>query len=289
MKETMQLLGINSTTNSESTVKQSTELISTNSKPPFNLSMSSLYAPTSDILNSLCHSTLKKPFDDAHLTTSRESSLNSFYEGIKVKMNASLHNQNEAAAHKKSPDDIVASVAAATGESAGEKKAEIKDAFILNQIDLINKYYQIDNKTIVVATAAANAASSEPPASGLSNMSKNSFSSDKQHQTTAESSSSSTVNQELKELAKRMLATKSISNLSSGQKQQPSGAETQAHTSQSHRANDLRHFIEILLNKSPSTDHQQQQATPVNPNSELDLSTPPQYIYSASYTNMPKM
>ncbi|CAF0721378.1 unnamed protein product [Brachionus calyciflorus] len=41
-------------------------------------------------------------------------------------------------------------------EELTEPKPVIKDAFIINQIDLINKYYQIDNSTIKAAVAASN-------------------------------------------------------------------------------------------------------------------------------------
>ncbi len=138
-------------------------------------------------------------------------------------------------------------------EETRTTKPEIKDSFILNQIDLINKYYQIDNKTIAAAAAVSASGapgenpnahsnnhilSTTPVALSINNKSRNTSVDHSDHNSTSKPMLSHTKNDVHSK-------TKS-SNLKSVQPEQ--GVVESNNT----RAHDLRHFIEILLNKSPS-------------------------------------
>lgn len=114
------------------------------------------------------------------------------------------------------PKNIIPTVASDSSSSAA-----IKDEFILNQIDLINKYYQIDSKTLVSVSTANLAAASDH----------------------VNSSSSET------RLMKTMTTLKSPSLNCEEQFENNVAGEKNTSSTSSSRANELKHYIEMLLNR----------------------------------------
>lgn len=108
-----------------------------------------------------------------------------------------------------------------TAATDSSSSAAIKDEFILNQIDLINKYYQIDSKTLVSVSTANLAAASDH----------------------VNSSSSET------RLMKTVTTLKSPSLNCDEQFENNVAGEKNTSSTSSSRANELKHYIEMLLNR----------------------------------------
>lgn len=113
-------------------------------KYPFHTASSSIADLVSTINNSSsiqpASSKLNNSFSSSFMP-SQNKNLNSNYSTSLNKLNFLNENSLNNDENKKSNDKNNAI------------SVEIKDEFILNQIDLINKYYQIDNKTLAVAAA----------------------------------------------------------------------------------------------------------------------------------------
>jgi hypothetical protein len=199
----------------------------------------------------LINSNLKsKPLIERSSSASFADLINSFNN---TNLTASIANKTITSISQKPPITV---------DEPKIAKPEIKDSFILGQIDLINKYYQIDNKTIAAAVAVSsstvennNSSSSVNP--NLStptapNIKSKNGSLDHSNQNS--STKPISIRASLNSKNDPLLKTKNIIKTP-----QPEQNVVGSNNSRSH---DLRHFIEILLNKSPSaSDNENEQAS----------------------------
>ncbi len=203
MKETMQILGINNNYNNniitncqmfkmedfnkvetpkiKNKISVEPVLDTTSISNTTTNQVDQLYPPTSVILDSLSSMNSKKNEQD------REACLNSFYESFKAKMSSTF-----AQVQNKTVTNLL---------DDKNPPAEIKDTFILNQIDMINKYYKIDNSTL-----------------------------------------NTCLKNPLKDETEPNFGNQTLDKYRDSQ----NGSNS--------RSKDLRHFIEVLLDKSPSSD-----------------------------------
>lgn len=261
MKEAMQLLGVDTTTTTTTTNINTSSNYQTNSNDvTSNLSSSSF---TSKIAKSIPAKPSPIKFNyslpSPAANKEYENSINDFMSKFQMSSiskplspPASLVKIETSLAHKsaKSLSSTSSTVSSSSKSSSSSElispsfqqlptpSAPIKDSFILNQIDLINQYYKIDNKTLL-ATTNANKASL------IENADKNRFSS-------ASAIGLATTSS---------LTTKSATNLNvsttgnffkSHENLNKTDTNLNETTKQpSARSTELRHFIEILLNRSP--------------------------------------
>lgn len=181
-----------------------------------------------------------------------ENKLDEFYDSIKAKINTEINTSllSNSSLAKKSQDvqsTITASPTITAPETFPKRpspfkpasdsiadlmssfqtkpKETIKDDFILNQIDLINKFYQIDNKAISASICQTESSAEKKPQ-----------------------------------------AAKSISNLSSlntSEKMQSRSTLNLSQPASENRSRELKHYIEILLNKSPTSSQVEKKAEKV--------------------------
>lgn len=137
--------------------------------------------------------------------------------------------------------ELISSIDSQSNKQAtSTANAEIKDEFILNQIDLINKYYQIDNRTLVaVKTITSNT---------TANMSNSNLSLN-----TSGNGGKQANN----------LITRSASNMLTLDKGGPSKPVVSSgeKPSTTTRTTELKHYIQLLLNRSPSNVNEAEAAT----------------------------
>lgn len=231
MKETMQLLGIQ---NSENKHKPSTSLTSFSAS---DLNTFTKPKHTDILLNKYTNNKINHSQEE-----NRQTSLDNFLENLKADIktfNTDLKTTSSPKQQSQLDSSNTISTSTLLNEDKGkdkQEKVEIKDAFILNQIDLINKYYQIDNNTLAAAAAVSNV----------------------QTNSSLSSNTSQTSNSKLEQ--------KSVSNLSSNLHEDRSLSISNNNESKSNtsRAHELRHYIELLLNKSPSGQETQKETFTLN-------------------------
>ena len=194
------------------------------------------------------HTHLIEQFEPSLSMLSYENSINDILNKIQSTKDT-LHVQ---------PDTQTSQIHFSPQKSSGTQiepintKESIKDEFILSKIDLINQYYQFDNKTIAEASNTLNNQSfNHLNKSALS--SSTSFSSNSSLNNTNNNNNNNN-NQIVKQLEAEQVIVGEKTLLGNAGGHNSSSAMTSA------RANDLRHFIEMLLVRSPASEAGQPEA-----------------------------
>ena len=259
MKEAMQLLGVsnettyhlNTTTTTPfdstsltsssflnkkttSTVVPQMPLISS-PKPSTQFSFSAPSPPNTKEFESSINDIISKfQISSMHKTNSpnlNESSL--IHNNHKLVKAASLSSASSTASNS-SKSSSVSDLISPSFQQPSLKNSvtmPIKDSFILNQIDLINQYYHIDNKTL------ASNKTVEPDKSIFSSSSTTTLANTNHTHKTSMSN----------------LMNNSSNNFFKSQESLNKTENNDKNTSSTTRGNELRHFIEILLNRSPTS------------------------------------
>ena len=132
--------------------------------------------------------------------------------------------------------------------------AEIKDAFIINQIDLINQYYKIDNNALAFAASInSNSASSTQNLNSSLKICPNNQKEPKidLHGSKLTDFETSLYQNDMKKL--EFSGLNFDENLRTDNKILETTNLKENQSLNSNRANELRHFIGILLNRSPNS------------------------------------
>ncbi len=262
MQETIEFLGINNTNNklqsNNSTINNQPDerLLLENSKIQ-NKQINALFDNDTNFQINKIVKSLKTPIE----LTSQKIELNSnnfeilesnnIINNIDIlTINPLINNNNNS--NNKSNQNLEFSDSEAFKNS--EDDLQVKDKFILNQIDLINKYYQIDNSTIT----------------DVLNVKKTLFSNDLNENkvSTNENNSSSNINTQNLKLNSSSSSSLSLSALKGFDK---NDINNNSNSFNQERKNGLRHFIEKLLNKSPSSSNCNINENMNNSYSEIDF------------------